>query len=254
LETDPDDFRSVLSSLGHELCRPLISLRAGFDLLLSDPGRPIVHEQRGHVHTMAGLCDDMLRLTRSYLEYAGLVEGSVPLSVGEFTVGALVGEIDRRFGPVAAARGLRWSCVLDGPDAKVSTDAARCQQVFQNLVANALAHTTQGGSVGVAASCQGDAWQFQVCDDGPGIPADVVAGVFSPDNPLAHDGASNSEGKGLGLATCRVLVSQLGGEISLETEQQRGTRVTLTFPVDGRNRTVSANGRVNDAQKAARGH
>jgi len=237
-DADPDDFHAVLSSLSHELCRPLISLRAGFDLLLSDPGRPIAHGQRAHVHTMAGLCDEMLKLTRSYLEYAGLVEGSQPLSFGEFTVGALVGEIDRQFGPVAESRGLRWSCGLDGPDGKVSTDATRCQQVFHNLVANALEHANEGGSVRVAASCHCAEWRFQVYDDGPGIPPEVVTAVFSPDEPMSRDGATKVEGKGLGLAICRVLVRQLGGEIRLESEQRTGTCVFLTFPVDGQNRTM----------------
>src|SRR5271169_6246008 len=73
------ELRSLLSNLSHELCRPLISLRAGFDLLLADVARPISHDQRGHVHTMVSLCDDLLRLTRSYLDYAGLIQGTRPL-------------------------------------------------------------------------------------------------------------------------------------------------------------------------------
>ena len=68
------ELRAILSNLSHELCRPLISLRAGFDLLLADAARPISPEQRGNVQMMVGLCDGLLRLTRSYLDYAGLVQ------------------------------------------------------------------------------------------------------------------------------------------------------------------------------------
>ena len=98
------ELRSLLSNLSHELCRPLISLRAGFDLLLADAARPISHDQRGHVQTMVVLCDDLLRLTRSYLDYAGLIQGTRPLCYGAFTIGALVREIDRQFAPLAASR------------------------------------------------------------------------------------------------------------------------------------------------------
>src|SRR4051795_11340174 len=66
---DHIELRSLLSNLSHELCRPLISLRAGFDLLLADSARPISRDQRGHVQPMVVLCDDLLRLTRSYLDY-----------------------------------------------------------------------------------------------------------------------------------------------------------------------------------------
>src|SRR4029079_4572828 len=84
-----DELRTILSNLSHELCRPLISLRAGFDLLLGDASRPISHDQRGHVQTMVSVCDELFRLTRSYLDYAGLVQGTRPLCLGTFTIGAL---------------------------------------------------------------------------------------------------------------------------------------------------------------------
>src|ERR671938_232725 len=84
------ELRTILSNLSHELCRPLISLRAGFDLLLGDAARPISHDQ--------------LRHTRSYLDYAGLVQGTRPLCYGAFTIGALIREIDRQFAPEASAR------------------------------------------------------------------------------------------------------------------------------------------------------
>ena len=78
--------------------------RAGFDLLLGESPSTITHDQRGHLLTMVSLCDDLLRLTRSYLDYAGIVQGSRPLCLGSFTIGALIDEIDRQFAPIAAAR------------------------------------------------------------------------------------------------------------------------------------------------------
>ena len=85
---DRGALRSILSNLSHELCRPLISLRTGFDLLLGESPSAITSDQRGHLLTMVSLCDDLLRLTRSYLDYAAIVQGSRPLCLGSFTVGA----------------------------------------------------------------------------------------------------------------------------------------------------------------------
>src|SRR4051794_15218898 len=181
------ELRSLLSNLSHELCRPLISLRAGFDLLLGDSARPISRDQRGHVQTMVVLCEDLLRLTRSYLDYAGLIQGTRPLCYGTFTIGALVREIDRQFAPLAAARLIAWECTLEGGDATVTTDATRCQQIFGNLVANAIKYTPEGGQVRVTARHEGERWRVVVADSGPGIPAEALSKVFEPFYRLSRD-------------------------------------------------------------------
>src|SRR3954453_16526024 len=67
---DTAELRVILSSLSQELCRPLVSLRAGFDLLLAEASPADSSSRRGHVETMASLCDDLLRLTQGYLDYA----------------------------------------------------------------------------------------------------------------------------------------------------------------------------------------
>jgi signal transduction histidine kinase len=227
-----DEMRTILSNLSHELCRPLVSLRAGFDLLLSDAARPISQDQRGHVRTMAGLCDDLLRLTRSYLDYAGLVQGTRPLCYGSFTIGALIRDIDRQFAPDAASRRIRWECTLEGPDAAVTTDASRCQQIFANVVANALKYTPEGGQVRVVGRHEDDQWLVIVSDSGSGIPSEALAKVFEPFYRLTRDEHAGIEGSGLGLAICREMVRQMGGEIAISSSIGQGTRVTVQLPVD----------------------
>lgn len=224
------ELRSLLSNLSHELCRPLISLRAGFDLLLADAARPISRDQRGHVQTMVVLCEDLLRLTRSYLDYAGLIQGTRPLCYGAFTLGALVREIDHQFAPTAAARRIRWDCTLDGDDATVTTDASRCQQIFGNLVANALKYTPEGGQVRLTARHEGECWTVDVADSGPGIPSESISKVFEPFYRLARDERSGTEGSGLGLAICREMVDQMWGEINITSVIGQGTRVTVQLP------------------------
>ena len=230
--TAPDELRIILSNLSHELCRPLSSLRAGFDLLLGTSARPISEEQRGHLETMGLLCDDLLRLTRSYLDYAGLIQGARPVCLGAFTLGALVREIDREFAPAAAARRLSWECLFEGSDATVTTDASRCQQIFGNLVANALKYTPEGGQVRVLAQHLGSHWLVTVADSGPGIPSNALAMVFEPFFRLSRCDRGGNEGTGLGLAVCREMVEQMAGEITIQSIVGQGTRVTVRFPVD----------------------
>jgi signal transduction histidine kinase len=229
---DRGELRWAFSSLSHELCRPLTSLKAGFDLLLGEPAAAFTPDQRSHLLTMVTLCNDMLQLTRSYLDYAGIVQGSRPLCLGTFTIGALIHEIARQFAPTAAARHIHWESRVAPPESLVVTDASRCQQILGNLVSNALKYTPMGGRVRVCGKAEGDSWSVTVSDSGPGIPPDAIEMVFQPFFRLARDEHSSVEGNGLGLAICRELVTQLDGTITLSSVVGEGTSVTIVFPME----------------------
>jgi signal transduction histidine kinase len=181
---------------------------------------------------MVTLCDDLLKLTRSYLDYAGIVRGSRPLCLGHYTIGALIHEINRQFGATAAARPVHWETQVETPETSVRTDASRCQQILGNLVSNALKYTPVGGRVRVSGKAEADSWSVTVADSGPGIPPDAIERVFEPFFRLARDEHSGVEGSGIGLAICRELVTQLQGEITLSSVVGQGTSVTVRFPLN----------------------
>jgi signal transduction histidine kinase len=247
LSIDPTELRSILTNLSHELCRPLISLRAGFDLLLGDSSPTIDLDQRGHLLTMVSLCDDVLRLTRSYLDYAAIVQGSRSLSLGSFTVGALIDEINRQFAAIASNRLITWQPHADQADAVVITDASRCQQIFGNLVSNALKYTPAGGTVRLTATADAYSWWVIVSDNGPGIPPEALELVFEPFFRLSRDEHSGIEGSGLGLAICRELVHQLHGEITLDSTLGQGTTITVRFPQSAAQRADAPQSSIYDA-------
>lgn len=236
---DRGELRTLLSSLSHELCRPLTSLRAGFELLLKDPAAPVTSEQRGHLLTMVSLCDEMLGVTRGYLDYAGLVSGGRTPTLGTFSIGALIGEIDRQFHPDARAKGLFWDAFVPCPEAEVLTDASLCQQVFGNLASNAIKYTPAGGHVRIEAEARADDWCVAVIDDGLGIPAESLDRVFDPFFRLPRDEHSGTEGNGLGLSICRELCARLDGKILIDSCPGAGTTVKVQFPRNSRADTVA---------------
>ncbi len=226
---DRRELHDLLCNLSGELCRPLASLRMGFDLMLG--GRPPVFSaaQEGHVATMRGLCDELLRLTRSYLDYAEILRAARPPSLGAYSLGALVREADRTFATTAREKGLHWSTeVVDG-EALVTTDASRCQEILAALISNAIKFTPPGGRVRVEGEVGDESWSLAVVDDGPGMAPEEVRRVFEPFYRLTRDEHS-VEGNGLGLSIARELAAQLGGAIQLESCEGEGVSAVAVFP------------------------
>ena len=111
-------------------------------------------------------------------------------------------------------------------------DARRLAQVIDNLVSNAIKFTDAGGEVTVSISGDGSAVRIVVADTGIGIPADEQSQVFSRFFRASSASVAAIPGTGLGLSITRALVEQHGGTIALESEEGRGTRVTVTLPAD----------------------
>lgn len=222
----------LFSGLSHEICRPLISLQVGCDLLLAGCEGPISGEQQGHLRTLRSQCDDLLRLTRTYLlDYAGLARSRPRMDWAVFRLGALLDEAGRQFADVARARRVDWSCRLEGDDAEVQTDLACFQRVLSRLVENAIDHTPPGAKVAVTARVEGCRWSLEVSDHGRGIPTEAISRVLEPLVRLPHAGCSTSGRYGLGLPVCRELVGQLGGDLTLDSTPGAGTSATVRFPV-----------------------
>jgi signal transduction histidine kinase len=228
---DRRELHDLLCSLSGELCRPLASLRMGFDLLLGGVPPVFSTEQVGHVAVMRGLCDDLLRLTRGYLDYAEVLRDSRPLCLGSYSLGALVAEVDRTFAEAAREKGLDWSAEVGDGDALVTTDASRCQLILAALASNAIKYTPPGGRVQVVGKVGDDSWSLAVIDDGPGMSPDEAGRVFEPFYRLTRDEHS-VEGSGLGLSVARELAAQIGGRIELVSRPEEGAAAFARFPRD----------------------
>ena len=146
---DQGELRSLLSSLSHELCRPLVSLRAGFDLLLQElrhgdqrparasPDHGLALRRSAPTHPrLSRLCRARQRLSRPLVWHV-LARRHRP------------GDRSPVPGSRPRARDWAWETFADEPESQVVTDASLCQQIFGNLVSNAIKYTPRGGHVRV---------------------------------------------------------------------------------------------------------
>jgi len=215
-----DEF---LATLSHELRTPLNGMVGFLDLLVEDLGSDPVHGSS--VRTVR---ESALRLTEriSHLLLASAA-GRLVLDLAEVRVADIVEEEVARQAPQAENRGI----VLEGRlDQVVATlDARLFGLVVENLLTNALKHTPPGGRVRVELRAAGGL-ELTVLDTGVGMHGYERDRAFDPFYRAASERRGAVQGVGLGLTIVRAVVEAHGGEVTLASDQGRGTRVVLRIP------------------------
>jgi two-component system sensor histidine kinase BaeS len=131
----------------------------------------------------------------------------------------------------AQEKHLHWELKLSPSLPTVLADPIRLAQVIGNLVDNAIKYTPPGHAVTISAGQEnGRAW-VSVADDGPGIPQEEQAQIFSPFY-RGGQGRRIKDGMGLGLSIAHDLAAAHGGQITLVSAPGQGSRFTLWLPLN----------------------
>jgi len=213
---------TFLSQISHELRTPMTSIRA-FAEILQDP--QLEHED--HKRYADIIFGETIRLTRlldDLLDLSVLENGTVALDISAGDLGAL---IDRSISAAALTGRLKINRVPAREARVIETDQDRLAQVFINLIKNAEKYCdAERPELTISVRTVGDALQIDFVDNGTGISPTDSEVIFEKFSRLS-DGA-RAGGAGLGLAICREIVMNLGGEIAYLPGQGGGAfRVSL---------------------------
>jgi two-component system sensor histidine kinase BaeS len=214
----------LVADIAHELRTPIAIVQAGHEAMLDGITEP-------SAENLGSLRDEVLRLSR-------MVEDLQRLSAAESAVlrlklipedlAVIADEAASRMADRFDAAGLRLERRLT--PAPVMCDRDRVREVITNLLTNALKFTPTGGSVlvEVAPQCQHRV-RLRVTDTGVGIPANELPRVT--ERFFRGEGsAAMAAGSGIGLTIVTELVQAQDGDLTIKSEEQQGTEVTITFP------------------------
>lgn len=214
------------ATVAHEIRNPLTSLSASAQVVL----RRWRTSSRVDEEMLEDLPKEVARINRIITDFLAFSR-ETPLEASVASPRAFVERGVRTAAPDGDVAGVRVRLLDDASSpAEASFDAAKLQQVLQNLLLNA-AHASEGAEgreVRVASGGGGRGaagrWWFEVCDDGPGVPADLRPRVFEPYF------TSKAQGTGLGLAVSRQVVQAHGGDIECGDAEGGGARFRVTLP------------------------
>jgi len=221
-----DDFLAVLS---HELRTPL-NTAIGWVRLI-ETGQLAPEESEKGIGAIRRSLDQQLRLINDLLDLTSLAAGKLRIALEYLDLCELVCLSAEAWRAPAAIAKIDVVTSFDGP-APIYGDPARLDQVFSNLMANAIKFTPQGGRVNVSVGLHGSEACMVVTDSGRGIEADFLPHVFERFRQAETTTTRSVGGVGLGLAIVRSLVELHGGEVRAESEGAgRGACFTVTLPL-----------------------
>jgi signal transduction histidine kinase len=216
LESSDRARRQLLADVSHELMTPLTAMRgyietlAMAELQLDPPTRQrymrIVTDE---THRLEQIIGDLLELAR--------LEGGMTLRREQVDVETVFDRVAARHEREIDARGIRLVMDVHPAAGMVPGDPDRLEQALQNLAANALRHTPDGGEIRLTAEWREGGVRITVRDSGPGIPAEHLPLIF--DRFYKADAARKAAGgSGLGLSIVKTIVERHGGTITARND------------------------------------
>jgi len=224
--------RQLLADVSHELMTPLSAIR-GYVETLGMADLPIDQATRQRyldiveqeTHKLEAIIGDLLDVAR--LEGGGDRLRAEPVAVTD-----LFKRIADRHEPSLRDRNLSLETEIATGTPPIRGDAGRLEQALQNLAANAIRHTPEGGSVRLTAGPADDGVRITVQDTGPGIPPEHLPRVFDRFYKVdaARAGTAVPSGSGLGLSIVRAIIERHGGTVTAENGPAGGALFELHLP------------------------
>ncbi len=231
LETMRADF---VANVSHELRTPLTAIRGYAETLLHLPPADAEH-QRQFLEIIERHADRLSRLTEDLLTLSDLEAGKIQLALRPLEPRQLVRRVLEVFWDRAAKENVRLVQNIDDGLPPILGDGDRLQQLFINLVDNAIKYTPSGGTVALSAAKTGNGETKQVeiavTDTGAGIPEKDLPRLTERFYRVDKARSRDLGGTGLGLAIVKHIVQAHAGEIKIESTLNQGTTVRIRLPL-----------------------
>jgi len=229
-----------LATVSHELRTPLNAIIGFSEMIVREDALMVTAERR---HEYAQLINDsgqhLLSVVNGILDMSKMDSGSFEIVPEPFAPRPALVNCCNLLALKARDSGI--DLVTRAPDdlPELNGDPRAFKQIVLNLVSNAIKFTERGGTVTVSAAVEGANLALRVIDTGVGIAADDLKRIGDPFFQAGKTYQRRHEGTGLGLSIVKTLVALHGGELTVASQLDKGTTVTVMLPLASRLRQPS---------------
>ncbi len=231
-----------IATVSHELRTPLTSISGYLEMLqdgdagaLPDTAVAMLSIIDRNATRLRNLIEDLLTQSR-------IDAGRLRLELSTVQLRPLLQSVITAMAPLASASDVKLQLGAPEDPLSVQADPQQLEQVFTNLISNALKFTPAGGSVQVSLLPADDGVLIEVRDTGMGIPPDEYPNLFTRFFRASNAAEAALPGTGLGLAIVQEIVHRHGGAVDIESELGVGTTLTVWLPAAAQEAAVTASG------------
>ncbi|EHL0130152.1 aerobic respiration two-component sensor histidine kinase ArcB [Escherichia coli] len=228
LERASRDKTTFISTISHELRTPLNGI-VGLSRILLDT--ELTAEQEKYLKTIHVSAVTLGNIFNDIIDMDKMERRKVQLDNQPVDFTSFLADLENLSALQAQQKGLRFNLEPTLPlPHQVITDGTRLRQILWNLISNAVKFTQQGQVTVRVRYDEGDMLHFEVEDSGIGIPQDELDKIFAMYYQVKDShGGKPATGTGIGLAVSRRLAKNMGGDITVTSEQGKGSTFTLTI-------------------------
>ena len=228
LERASRDKTTFISTISHELRTPLNGI-VGLSRILLDT--ELTADQEKYLKTIHVSAVTLGNIFNDIIDMDKMERRKVQLDNQPVDFTSFLADLENLSALQAQQKGLRFNLEPTLPlPHQVITDGTRLRQILWNLISNAVKFTQQGQVTVRVRYDEGDMLHFEVEDSGIGIPQDELDKIFAMYYQVKDShGGKPATGTGIGLAVSRRLAKNMGGDITVTSEQGKGSTFTLTI-------------------------
>ena len=222
--------REFVANVSHELRTPITNIRS-YAETLEDVGEEMPPDNRAHfLQVILNESDRMVKIVQDLLMLSKFDAGDNDMRFENFDIANSTNNICEAIRLNVEKRDMRLSVEVPTSAVVCCGDRARIEQVIVNIITNAIRYTPDGGEISVKVGGSDHHVWVSVKDTGIGIPPEQLPHIFDRFYRVDRARSRALGGSGLGLSIAKEIVMKHGGEISIDSEPGKGTKVLIRLP------------------------
>jgi PAS domain S-box-containing protein len=222
----------ILYAVAHDLKNPLLNFKALLDIVNS--GNMTEEEQQKIFKLMTRDCEHSVNLISELLDIGRLEDEKYVLEKKPAGLHQFLEKAMERFDQSVENKKIRLVKEFESKVDTVEINENEFVRVIYNLLSNAIKFTPQGGEITVTTrSVDGKKVEIAISDTGVGISEELLPIIFDKFSKAGRKGIKGEKSTGLGMWIVRHIVKLHGGQISVESQEYKGTKFTIVLPVSG---------------------